>query len=78
MQGHQTLLVFVSGVAPPESHLIIFKGSEPVIRDSDPMRVTAEIAERLLSPAKGPFAIEHPLLSKRLPHELRKHLGSPQ
>ena len=77
MQGHQALLVFVGGVAPAEGHLIIFKGSEAVIRDGDSMRVTAEIAEGMLSAAKGPFAIDNPLLTKGLLYQLRENFGRP-
>ena len=78
MQAHQALLVFMGGVAPAEGHLIIFKGGEPVIGDSNSMRVAAEIAEGLLSPAKGPLAIDHPLLTKRLLYQLRKNLRPSQ
>ncbi len=78
MQGHQALLVFVGGVAPAEGHLIIFKGSEAVIRDGDAMRVTTEIAEGMLSAAKGPFAIDNPLLTKGLLYQLRKNFWPPQ
>lgn len=78
MQGHQALLVFVCGVAPAEGHLIIFKGSEAVVRDSDSMRVTAEIAKGMLCAAKGPFAINNPLLTKGLLYQLRKNFWPPQ
>ncbi len=78
MQGHQALLVFMSGVAPAESDLIIFGDSEAVIRDCNSMRVTAEIAESMLGPTKGPFAIDDPLLTKRLLYQLRKYFRASQ
>ena len=37
------------------------------------MRVTAEIAKGMLGPAKRPFAVDDPLLTKRLLDQLRKY-----
>lgn len=78
MQGHQALFVFMSGVAPAESDLIIFEGSETMIGDRNSMRVTAEIAKGMLGPAKGPFAIDDPLLAKRLLYQLGKYFRAAQ
>jgi hypothetical protein len=60
----------VRRVAPAEGHLIIFKGSKPVIGDADSMRVAAEVAEG--GAAKRPLAIDNPLLTKSLLYQLRK------
>ncbi len=78
VQAHQPLLVFMSGVAPTESDLIIFEGGETVIRDRHSMRITAEVAECMLSAAKRSFAIDNPLLAKRLLYQLRKYFRPPQ
>jgi hypothetical protein len=78
VQGHQALLVFMSGVAPAESDLIIFKGGETMIRDCNSMRVTAEIAKGMLGPSKRPFAVDDPLLAKRLLYQLREYFWPAQ
>jgi integrase-like protein len=70
-------LLWWGGVAPAKGHLIIFKGSEPVIGDSDSMGVTAKIVECKLGTAKGSFAIDNPLLTKRLLYQFRKNFGCP-
>ena len=77
MQGHQALFVFMSGVAPAESDLIILESSKAVIRDCNSMRVTAEIAKCMFGSAKGAFAINDPLLTKRLLDQLREYFGRP-
>lgn len=78
VERHQALLVFVSGVAPAEGHLIIFESNEPVIRDSDAVCVTAKIAEGMLSTAKRPLAVDYPLLAESLLYQLREHLAPSQ
>ncbi len=77
MQGHQALLILVGGVAPAESHLIIFKGGEAVTGDGDSMRVTAEITEGMLSAAKGPLAMTIHFLRKVCRRSCAKTLARP-
>jgi hypothetical protein len=66
VQGHQTLFIFVRRVAPAKGHLIVGERNEPVVRDSDSMRVAAEIAEGMFGAAKWPLRIDDPLLAKKL------------
>ena len=75
VQSHEPFLVMVCRIAPAESHLIIGKRDQSMIRDSSSMRVASEITEGLFRSSKRPFRIDHPLLTKGLPYELREELG---
>jgi hypothetical protein len=43
-----------------------------VIRDGHPVRVTAEIAERVLGPAERAFGIDHPISAEQRPQDGRE------
>jgi len=53
VQGHETLLVLVCRVAPAESDFVAGKRDEPVVRDANPVRVAAEVAQSVFRSAEG-------------------------
>jgi hypothetical protein len=55
-QPHQSLLILMGGVTPAEYDFPILQGHQAVIGDGHPVRVTAEIAERMLGPAEWGLA----------------------
>lgn len=63
-------------IVPAECHLVVGERDESVIRDSNSMRVAAEIAKSVFWSSKRPLRIDHPLLTKGLTDELREGLGS--
>ena len=60
-QPHQPLLVLVSRVAPAERDLPVLQRDQTVIGDRHPVRVTAEIAQRVFGPAERALGIDHPI-----------------
>src|SRR5258708_4640380 len=62
-------------IAPAECHLVVGERDEPVIGDSNSMRVAAEIAKSVFWSAERPLRINNPLLTKGLTDELREGLG---
>ena len=60
--GHNTLHVSVSVVAPAERHVVAVEGEQSMIGDGDAMRVTAEIAQYLFWTAKGRFGVDDPFV----------------
>src|SRR5260370_34803220 len=59
-QRHQTLFVFVSGIAPAESDNAVGECDEAMVRDGDAMGVLAEVAKRMLRPAEGTLRVHYP------------------
>jgi len=66
-QGHEPLLVAVSGVAPAKGYVAIGESHQPVVRDGDPMGVCAEIAQHMFWPAERPFGVDDPVVTKQWP-----------
>ena len=60
-QARQTLLVFVCRVAPPEGNDAIGECHEAVVGDGNAMGVSAEIVQDMLSAAKRPLGVNHPI-----------------
>jgi len=58
-QPHPPLLVVVRRVAPSEHDLFVLEGHQTVIGDRHPVRVTAEIAERVFGSAERTFGVDH-------------------
>ena len=54
-QRHETLLVFVSGIAPAESDPVIGERDKSMIGNCYSMGVLAEVAKRMLRAAKRTF-----------------------
>ena len=59
-QGHQTLLVLVSGIAPAKGDHAIGQGDQSMVGNRDTMGVLSEIAKRVLRAAKRAFCVNHP------------------
>jgi hypothetical protein len=74
--GHQPLLILVSRVAPPERDLSVMDRDEAVIGNRHPVRVAAEVAQNVFSSAKGPFAVDDPLVAVCLPDQTPEDLRS--
>jgi len=60
-QSHQTVFIFVSGIAPAESNRAISERDESMVRDRYTVGVLAQIAKRMLCAAKRTFRVNHPL-----------------
>ena len=66
-QGHQPLLVAVSGISPAKGDVLVGKSNEPVVGDGDPMGIVAEIAQRMFRAAEGPFGVHDPVVTEQQP-----------
>jgi len=64
----------VCRVTPPECHLAVSQGEQPVIGDRHPVRVAAEISQGVLSSAERPLAVYDPPRTIRLADEGGEHL----
>jgi hypothetical protein len=73
-QGHQALLVAVSGVSPAEGDLATLQRNEAMVRDGDSMRVTAQVTENVVRATEGRFAVDHPVLTEERTEEGREGL----
>jgi len=62
-QRHRALLAAVSIVFPTEGNALTVECEEPVIGDSDPVRVSAQIAQDLLGTTEGRFGVNHPVVT---------------
>jgi hypothetical protein len=76
VQSHETLLIMVCRITPTESHLIIGKRHQSMVRDGNSMRVASQIAESMFRSSKRPLRIDNPLLTKGLSYKLREDLGA--
>jgi hypothetical protein len=57
-QGHEPLLVVVSGVAPAKSYVALGEGNQPAVGNGNAVGVGAEIAQYVFWPAEralGPW-----------------------
>ena len=66
-QGHESLLVAVSGISPAEGDVTVGKSNEPVVGDGDPMGIVAEIAQRMLRAAEWSFGVNDPVMAEQQP-----------
>jgi hypothetical protein len=73
-QSHQSLFVFVSGIAPAESDDAIGERDEAVVGNGHTMRVLTEIAKRVLRTAKGRFRVDHPFEAEQRAKPRRESL----
>jgi hypothetical protein len=60
IEGHPFLFVGVLGIAPAEDDFAVHKADQPMIGDSDTMRVGAQIIKDLTRAAEGRFGIDDP------------------
>jgi len=66
-QGHEPLLVAVSGVAPTESDVAVGKNNQPAVGNGDAMSVSAEIAQHMFWAAERPFGVDNPVVTEQYP-----------
>jgi hypothetical protein len=64
-QSHQPLLVAVCGISPTKSNAIVGQSNKPVVGDSDPMGVVAEIAQRMFRAAEWSFGVNDPVMTEQ-------------
>jgi len=64
-ESHRALLVVIRIVLPTESNLGIGDGENPMVGNGDAMRVTSEVLQDVLWPAKRWFGIDDPILLKQ-------------
>ena len=63
--SHQSLLAFVRIIFPAERDVAVGKVDDPVIRDSDAMRVASQIVEDMFWPPEGSLGVDHPVLTEQ-------------
>jgi hypothetical protein len=68
-QRHRAKPVAALIVLPPEDHVTMFQGHEPLVRDSDAMGVAREILEDVLGLAQGFLRIDDPFGTPQSPQE---------
>ena len=66
-QGHEPLLVAVSGVAPAKGDVAVGKSNQPAVGNGDAMSVSAEIAQHVFWPAERPFGVDDPVVTEQYP-----------
>ena len=66
-QGHEPLLVAVSGVSPAEGDVAVGESNEPAVGDGDAMSVIAEIAQHVFWPTERPFGVDDPVVTEQYP-----------
>ena len=64
-QGHEPLLVGVSGISPAEGDVAVGEGNESVVGDGDAMGVGTEIAQRVFRPAEGALGVDDPVVAEQ-------------
>jgi hypothetical protein len=65
-QREDAFLVFVGRVAPAEADLPLAQFNQPVIGDSDAVRVVAQVVENVFWPTKGPLGVDDPFMAAAL------------
>ena len=68
-EGHQPLLAVVGVIFPAKGDVAIGNVDDPVIRDSDAMRVAGQIVEDVLGASEWPFGVDHPVVTKQCPQK---------
>ena len=64
-QAHQSLFVFVSGVAPAKRDLAVVEGHQSAVGDGDAVSVGAEIAQRMFWPTEGRLGVDDPVVAEQ-------------
>src|SRR5260370_25340374 len=65
--GHQALLAVVGIIFPAKSDLAIGNVDNPMVGDSDAMRVPGQIVEDVLRSSEWPLGVDHPVVPKQGP-----------
>ena len=66
-QGHEPLLVAVSGVSPAKAYVAVGESHQPVVGNSDAMSVSTEIAQHMFWPAERRFGVDNPVVTEQYP-----------
>ena len=66
-QGHEPLLVAVSGVTPTECDVAVGKSNQPAVGNGDAMSISAEIAQHMFWPAERPLGVDNPVVTEQYP-----------
>ena len=74
-QGHQSLLVAVSGISPAKGDVVVGKSNEPVVGDGDPMGIVAEIAQRMFWAAEGRLGVDDPVMAEQQSEARMRRFG---
>jgi len=61
IERHDFRLVVIRVIPPAERNLVAFEFDQPVVADRDPVGVSAEIIDNVLSPLKRRLAVGDPL-----------------
>ena len=64
-QGHEPLLVGVSGISPAEGDVAVGEGNESVVGDGDAVGVGTEITQRVFRPAEGALGVDDPVVAEQ-------------
>ena len=62
LESHRLLTVMVGIIAPEEGNLAVLEGEDAVIRDGDPMGISAEVLQDPVGAVERRFAIDDPLI----------------
>jgi len=68
-QRHRAEPVASRRVFPPDDHLVVFQGHEPLVRDGDAMGGAREVREDVLGLAHGFLRLDDPCGTPQSPHE---------
>ena len=71
---HLPLLVVVGVILPAERDLTVGERKQAVIGDGDSVRVTCQVMQHVLWPAKRPLGVHHPVLNEQRSEELPEML----
>lgn len=66
---HSALLVAVRRISPTESDVAICQGNQAMVGDGHSMGIAAEVFENMFRAAKGPFAVDDPIVAIELPDQ---------
>ena len=67
--GHQTLLAMVGVIFPAKGDVAIGNVDDPVIRDSDAMRVAGQVVEDVLGASEWTLGVDYPVVTKQWPQK---------
>ncbi len=63
-EGHQFLLIVVSGVTPAEGDLAVGQRDQAMVGDGDAVSVATEILQYVLGSAEGWFGVDDPIFAE--------------
>ena len=66
-QGHEPLLVAVSGVSPAKGYVALGESNQPAVGDGDAMSISTEIAQHMFWAAERPFGVDDPVVTEQYP-----------